>query len=103
LIRNQESKYKKANCHIPLTQAGNTCWNPDKYTGTKPIAIKRKAGRRPALPIARIYNQATKECQTTRGGPDKHTDTKPMVIKREAGRRPALPVARAYNQTTREC
>jgi len=48
----------------------------DKYTDTKPSVIKKKAGRRPVLPVQ-------KKNQTTREGSDKHTDAKPGVIKKE--------------------
>jgi hypothetical protein len=45
--------------------------------------IKKRSGRRPALPIAKVYNQTTRGGQTTRGDFDKYTDTKPSVIKKK--------------------
>jgi len=45
--------------------------------------IEKRAGRRPALPIASVYNQTTREGQTTRGDSDKYRDPRPSVIRKE--------------------
>ena len=63
--------------------------------------IKKRAGRRPALPIAKVYNQTTRGGQTTRGDFDKYTDTKPSVIKKELAEGQLYQMQEKH-QTTRE-
>jgi len=64
--------------------------------------IKKRGGRRPALPIAKVYNQTTRGGQTTRGDFDKYTDTKPSVIKKELAEGQLYQLQKVYSQTTRE-